>query len=145
MCLFNAYFTTESVANLQDDIKIFFTRNLPSNLYLSRTVVGNKIVDHSDVVEHRLSALLQLYLHSQINTWFQWIGQRQLQDVTRISSVLEFGASYIRDFTVNPIFMQSCSVVIYGVTIDHKSIFNMRVTPAIIFIAWINFNPSMED
>ena len=25
------------------------------------------------------SALLQLYLHSQLNKWFQWVGQRQLQ------------------------------------------------------------------
>ena len=50
------------------------------------TVVGNKIVDHSDVVfffEHCLSALLQLHLHSRLNTWLHWIGQRQLQDGTR--------------------------------------------------------------
>ena len=30
-----------------------------------------------------LSALLQLHLHSRLNLWFQWIGQRQLQDETR--------------------------------------------------------------
>ena len=30
-----------------------------------------------------LSALLQLHLHSQLNTWLQWIGERQLQDETR--------------------------------------------------------------
>ena len=48
-----------------------------------RTVVGNK-----------------LYLHSQLNTWLQWIGQRQLQDETKILKVLGFGASYIRYFTV---------------------------------------------
>ena len=52
--------------------------------------------------EHRLSALLQLHLHSQLNTWLQWIGQRQLQGGARITLVLEFGASYIRDFTVLP-------------------------------------------
>ena len=28
-------------------------------------------------------ALLQLQLHSWLNTWLQWIGQRQLQDETR--------------------------------------------------------------
>ena len=28
-------------------------------------------------------ALLQRHLHSQLNTWLQWIGQRQLQDDTR--------------------------------------------------------------
>ena len=45
-----------------------------------------------------LSALLQLHLHSRLNTWVQWIGRRQLQDETHLS----FGvrASCIRDFTV---------------------------------------------
>ena len=32
------------------------------------------------------STLLQLHLHSRLNTWLQWIGQRQLQDETRIKS-----------------------------------------------------------
>ena len=31
-----------------------------------------------------LSALLQLQLHSRLNTWCQWIEQRQWQDETRI-------------------------------------------------------------
>ena len=43
---------------------------------ISRTLVGNKVVDHSDVV----SAMLQLHLHSRPNTWLYWIGQIQLQD-----------------------------------------------------------------
>ena len=60
---------------------------------ISCTVVGNKIVDHSDV-DH------SLHFRSQPNTWFQWIGHRKLQDKTKIISVLEFGAAYIRDFTV---------------------------------------------
>ena len=34
-------------------------------------------------LEHRLSALLQLHLHSHHNTWLQWVGQRQLQDEKR--------------------------------------------------------------
>ena len=38
---------------------------------ISNTLVGYKIVDHSDV------ALLQLHFHSRLNTWLQWIGQRQ--------------------------------------------------------------------
>ena len=33
-------------------------------------------------LEHRLSKPLQLYLHSRLNTWLQWIDQRQLQDET---------------------------------------------------------------
>ena len=35
-----------------------------------------------------------------VNTWLQWIGQRQLQDDTRNIAVLEFGAAYIRGLTV---------------------------------------------
>ena len=46
-------------------------------------------------LEHRLSALLQLHLHFWLNTWFQWIGQRQLQDKTRVIQVLGFGVAYI--------------------------------------------------
>ena len=49
-------------------------------------------------MEHRLSALLQLHLHSRLNTWLQWVWQRHLQDERRI--VLCFGATYIRDFTL---------------------------------------------
>ena len=51
---------------------------------ISRTLVDTKLVDHSDVVGLRLSALLQLHLQSRLNTWFEWIGQRQLQDETSI-------------------------------------------------------------
>ena len=34
------------------------------------------------LLQYRLSALLQLHLHSRLNIWFQWIGQSQLQDKT---------------------------------------------------------------
>ena len=47
-----------------------------------------------------LSALLQLHLHSPINTWLQWIGQRQLQDETRNVWALVFGATYTGGLTV---------------------------------------------
>ena len=43
--------------------------------------------------QHRLSALLQLHLHSKINTWLQWIEQRQLQ-------ALGLCATYTRGFMV---------------------------------------------
>ena len=36
---------------------------------IRRNLVGNKLVDHS--------ALHQLHLHSRLNNWHQWIGQRQ--------------------------------------------------------------------
>ena len=38
--------------------------------------------------------------HSQLNTWLQWIGQRQLQDKSRNIWVVGFCATYIRDLTV---------------------------------------------
>ena len=41
-----------------------------------------------------------LHLHSQLNTWLQWIKQRQLQDETRNINVLGLGAPYIRGLTV---------------------------------------------
>ena len=47
---------------------------------------------------HRLSAVHQLHLHSQLNTWLQWIGPRQLRDETRNINVLGYGASYIREW-----------------------------------------------
>ena len=62
---------------------------------------------------HRLSALLQLHLHSRFNTWLQSIGQRQLQHETRNIKVLVFGASYVRDFTIyiyNTIHIYQCFV-----------------------------------
>ena len=46
---------------------------------ISRTLIDNRIVDHSDVV----SALPQLHLHSRLDTCLQWIGQKQLQDEMR--------------------------------------------------------------
>ena len=49
---------------------------------------------------HRLSALLQLDLHSRLNIWLQGIRQRQPRDSTRTLWLLGFGASYIRDLTV---------------------------------------------
>ena len=48
----------------------------------SRTLVGNWIVDRSDVVGASPVGTVQLHLHSRLNTWIQWIGQKQLQDVT---------------------------------------------------------------
>ena len=49
----------------------------------------------------RLLALHQRHPHSRYNTWLQWIGQRQLQDETRINQVLVIAVPYIRDFMVN--------------------------------------------
>ena len=51
-------------------------------------------------LEHRLSALLQLHLHSRLKIWLQWIEQRQLQEETRNILALGLGALYIRSFAV---------------------------------------------
>ena len=50
---------------------------------ISRTLIINLLITHM-WLEHRLSALLHLHLDSRLNTCFQWIGQRQLQDVKKI-------------------------------------------------------------
>ena len=68
---------------------------------IRRTLVGNQIVDRSDVVGQ---ALLKLHLHSPLNTWPQYIAQRQRQAKMANICVLRFGAAYIRDFTVTAIF-----------------------------------------
>ena len=47
---------------------------------ISCTFIGIKLLITQMQLEHRLPALLQLHIHSQLNTWLQWIGQRQLQD-----------------------------------------------------------------
>ena len=67
---------------------------------ISRTLVGNKLLITQMELEHRLSALLQLHLHSQLNTFLQWIDQRQLQDETRNIYVWGLGVPYIRDLMV---------------------------------------------
>ena len=66
---------------------------------ISHTLVGNEIVDHSDVVGASPVGAPS-NLHSRLNTWLQWIGQRQLQGETRNISVLVFAAPYIRDSMV---------------------------------------------
>ena len=73
-----------------------------SNIRLN--LVGNTIVDHSDVV---------LHLHSRFNTWLQWTGQRPLQDETRNIQVWEFGAPCIGGLTVHKLLrciIKGCSV-----------------------------------
>ena len=57
----------------------YFEYRKASNI--SRTIIDNKIVDHSDV--DRLSALLQLHVNSLLNTWLQWIGK--IRSVLHIS------------------------------------------------------------
>ena len=46
---------------------------------ISRTTVGNEIVDHSDVVGALPVCAAPTISHSRFNTWLQWIERRQLQ------------------------------------------------------------------
>ena len=61
---------------------IWFKKKLHQAFNTSRILVRNKIIDHSEKVGAE-PMLLQLHLHSRLNTWFQGIGQRRLQDETR--------------------------------------------------------------
>ena len=53
--------------------------------YIRRTLVGNKIVDHSD---HRLSALLQLHLHSRHLASMDWAKTAERRDDKHLSDVI---------------------------------------------------------
>ena len=53
---------------------------------IRHSLVGNKIVDHSDVVG--ASPIAAAPTTSSFSTWLQWIGQRQLWDETR--NILDF-------------------------------------------------------
>ena len=68
---------------------------------ISHTLVHNEMLITQIELEHRLSVLLQLHLYFRLNTWLQWIGQRQLQGETKSISFLKFGATYIRGFNVS--------------------------------------------
>ena len=77
--------------------------------------------------EHRLSAPLQLHLYSLLNTWFQWIRQRQLQDDTRNIQDVKLGATYIGGLGV--FFYSSWSIQYVTVTtlplaVDEEYFFN---------------------
>ena len=58
-------------------------------------------LDHSDAVGvvPLGTAPATVHLHSRLNTWLQWIGQRQLQDEMRNIKLLGFSAPYIREST----------------------------------------------
>ena len=63
---------------------------------ISSTLVRNKIIDHWDVVG--ASPVGAAPTTSSFSIWLQWFEHRQLQDETKIISVLGFGVPYIRGF-----------------------------------------------
>ena len=82
---------------------------------IRRTLVGNKIVDHSDVVgASPVGAAPTTSSFSKLNTWLQWIGQRQQQGETRNIYVLGLGASYIRELTVSSA-LTSCEIDLWWI------------------------------
>ena len=66
------------------------------------------MVDHSDIVGASPVGAAPTTSSFRLDTWLQWIGQRQLQDETRIIQVLGFGEAYIRDFMV--LMMSICKL-----------------------------------
>ena len=74
---------------------------------IRRTLVGNWIVDHSEVVG--ASPFGAAPTTSSFSTWLHYVVQRQLQAKMRNIRVLGFGPSCIRDFTIielNPALLQ---------------------------------------
>ena len=67
---------------------------------ISRTLVGNEIVDHSDVVGASLVGAASTTSSFPTNTWLNGTGQRQHQDETITISVLGFVLPYMADLTV---------------------------------------------
>ena len=67
----------------------------------SHTLVGNKIIDHSDVIgASPVGADPTTSSFSTQHLRFQWIGQRQTARRDKKHSVWQFCVSYIRDLTV---------------------------------------------
>ena len=97
---------------------------------ISHILVGNKSVDHSDVVWATPTGDAPTTF--RLNTWFQWIGQRQLQDETRDVYVLGFGVTYIRCLNI-------------FTTVDRKTFLDPEILPRRpILLKWINLNPSID-
>ena len=57
-----------------------FNENYHQTSNISRTLEGDKIVDHSDVFVASPVGAAPTILYSRLNTWLQWFGQGQLQD-----------------------------------------------------------------
>ena len=100
ICGFHAHINVfPSVLVIQFYLGINAVQEYRKTSNISRTLVGNKIVDNSDVVG--VSPVGDAPTTSSLSTWLQWTGRRQLQDDTRNILVLGFGATYTTGFTVN--------------------------------------------
>ena len=79
---------------------------------ISGSWLGKKIIDHSDVVGAAHADAAQLHLHSRLNTWLQWIGERYLQDETINLLVLGFGMYYRFEVNLETIFARIVTLII---------------------------------
>ena len=86
------YISKYQASNISVAISILYYRKV-SNII--RTLVGNKIVDHSDVVGASLVSAAPKYSFLTYHM-ASIVAQRQQQDETRNIYVLGLGASYIR-------------------------------------------------
>ena len=74
-----------------------------------RSLLGNKLADHPDVVGASPVGAAPTTCTSSfsLNTCRQWIGQKQLQQEMRNIYVWGFGVPYIKDFSVAHVFKWS--------------------------------------
>ena len=81
MCLFSEL----SILHNLDESRMKFpsNQNYRQTSNISRSLVGNDIVDHADVIGASPVRAAPTTSSFSINTWLQWTGQRQLQDETR--------------------------------------------------------------
>ena len=78
-------------------------KKLPSNLYLSRTVVGNKLVDHSDIV-------LNIFIFG-LTRGFNGLGKDNYKTRREIVLVFGFCLAYTRGLTVYNVIGKSQNYV----------------------------------
>ena len=74
--------------------------------------------------------MFHVYIHSWLNTWLQWIAQRQLQDDMRNVSVFGHGAFYIKDLMahctglVTPLNVTNCMFRSHCITLVKLKLYN---------------------
>ena len=85
-------------------------------------------------LEHRLSALLQLHLHSELNTGLQWTGQRQLQDETRNIVFRDWVRLILENWRyVVLVFMETQHALLLGNIITDRFMFQCPFDPRMCY------------
>ena len=78
-------------------------------------------------LEYGLPALLQLHLHSWLNTWIQWIWQKQVQDKTRNIQVWCVFSFFILSWNSYIIF---CVLsLLWGICCFHSLVVGFHISP----------------